>query len=136
LRNQKRYLRSNLRCAKEARWKKGLGTVARIIPSERSMKLEKFLRSIETEAEGSFLKRNTDVLKDMICRGLLLQLEARGFIKFLPRQKNPLNPPSGRQELDRLSYLGVRVYWRCSHLDCFGQSEGQGDQDRPLRSLC
>jgi hypothetical protein len=96
--------------------------------SRRFISQEKYRQCRWRQANG--------VLKDMICRGLLLQLEARGFIKFLPRQKNPLNPPSGRQELDRLSYLGVRVYWRCSHLDCFGQSEGQGDQDRPLRSLC
>jgi hypothetical protein len=32
------------------------------------------------------------VLKDMICRGLLLQLEAQGFIELPPRKKNPLNP--------------------------------------------
>lgn len=32
------------------------------------------------------------VLKDMICRGLLLQLEARGFVDLPPRRKNPPNP--------------------------------------------
>lgn len=32
------------------------------------------------------------VLKDMICRGLLLQLEAEGFIELPPRKKNPTNP--------------------------------------------
>jgi len=34
------------------------------------------------------------VLKDMICRGLLLQLEARGFIGLPPRKQNPPNPLS------------------------------------------
>lgn len=38
------------------------------------------------------------VLKDMICRGLLLQLEARGFIELPPRKKNPLNPLSRHQK--------------------------------------
>jgi Druantia protein DruA len=38
------------------------------------------------------------VLKDMICRGLLLQLEAQGFIELPPRKKNPLNPLSRRQK--------------------------------------
>lgn len=32
------------------------------------------------------------VLKEMICRGLLLQLEARGLIELPPRKKNPPNP--------------------------------------------
>jgi len=32
------------------------------------------------------------VLKDMICRGLLLQLEARGFIELPPRKQHPPNP--------------------------------------------
>jgi hypothetical protein len=32
------------------------------------------------------------VLRDMICRGLLLELEAQGFIKLPPRKKNPPNP--------------------------------------------
>jgi len=35
------------------------------------------------------------VLKDMICRGLLLQLEAHGFIELPPRRKNPPNSLSG-----------------------------------------
>src|SRR4030042_2190826 len=34
------------------------------------------------------------ILKDMICRGLLLQLEARGFIELPPRKKSPPNPLS------------------------------------------
>jgi hypothetical protein len=34
----------------------------------------------------------------MICRGLLLQLEARGFIELPPRKKNPLNPLSRHQK--------------------------------------
>ena len=34
------------------------------------------------------------VLKDMICRALLLQLEARGFIELPPRRQNPANPLS------------------------------------------
>jgi len=38
------------------------------------------------------------VLKDMICRGLLLQLEAQGFIELPPRKKNPLNPLSRHQK--------------------------------------
>jgi hypothetical protein len=37
-------------------------------------------------------------LKDMICRGLLLQLEAQGFIELPPRKKNPLNPLSRHQK--------------------------------------
>jgi len=53
-------LRSNLLCVKEKAWKNGSDTVARIIPLERSMKLEKFLSLIETEAGGSFLKRYAD----------------------------------------------------------------------------
>jgi hypothetical protein len=51
------------------------------------------------------------VLKDMICRGLLLQLEARGFIKLPPRKKNPLNPLSRHQkpeivEVDQTPHVG------------------------------
>jgi hypothetical protein len=38
------------------------------------------------------------VLKDMICRGLLLQLEAQGYIELPPRKKNPLNPLSRHQK--------------------------------------
>lgn len=38
------------------------------------------------------------VLKDMICRGLLLQLEAQGFIELPPRKKNPLNPLQRHQK--------------------------------------
>jgi len=38
------------------------------------------------------------VLKDMICRGLLLQLEAQGFIELPPRKQNPLNPLSRHQK--------------------------------------
>jgi hypothetical protein len=34
------------------------------------------------------------VLKDMICRGLLLRLEAQGFIELPPRKQNPPNPLS------------------------------------------
>jgi hypothetical protein len=34
------------------------------------------------------------ILKDMICRGLLLQLEAQGFIELPPRKKTPPNPLS------------------------------------------
>jgi hypothetical protein len=43
-------------------------------------------------------KQANGVLKDMICRGLLLQLEARGFIELPPRKKNPLNPLSRHQK--------------------------------------
>jgi hypothetical protein len=39
----KKYLRSNLPCVKEKAWKNGSDTGARIIPLERSMKLEKSL---------------------------------------------------------------------------------------------
>jgi len=42
-------------------------------------------------------KQPNGVLKDMICRGLLLQLEAQGFIELPPRKKNPLNPLSRHQ---------------------------------------
>src|SRR4030042_7074035 len=42
-------------------------------------------------------KQANGVLKDMICRGLLLQLEAQGFIELPPRKKNPLNPLSRHQ---------------------------------------
>ncbi len=38
------------------------------------------------------------VLKDMICRGLLLQLEAQGFIQLPARKKNPPNPFSNHQK--------------------------------------
>jgi len=43
-------------------------------------------------------KQPNGVLKDMICRGLLLQLEARGFIELPARKKNPLNPLSRSQK--------------------------------------
>jgi hypothetical protein len=51
------------------------------------------------------------VLKDMICRGLLLQLEVQGFIKLPPRKKNPLNPLSRHQkpqivEVDQTPRIG------------------------------
>jgi hypothetical protein len=51
------------------------------------------------------------VLKDMICRGLLLQLEAQGFIKLPPRKKNPLNPLTRHQkpqivEVDQTPHVG------------------------------
>ena len=51
------------------------------------------------------------VLKDMICRGLLLQLEAQGFIELPPRKKNPLNPLSRHQkpqivEVDQTPHVG------------------------------
>ncbi len=56
------------------------------------------------------------VLKDMICRGLLLQLEARGFIELPPRKKNPHNPLSRHQkpeivEVDQTPHVG-----KLSHL--------------------
>ena len=38
------------------------------------------------------------VLKDMICRGLLLQLESQGFIELPPRKKNPPNPLARHQK--------------------------------------
>lgn len=38
------------------------------------------------------------VLKDMICRGLLLQLEAQGYIELPPCKKNPLNPLTRHQK--------------------------------------
>jgi len=44
------------------------------------------------------LRQPNGVLKDMICRGLLLHLEAQGFIELPPRKKNPLNPLSRRQK--------------------------------------
>jgi hypothetical protein len=43
-------------------------------------------------------KQPNGVLKDMICRGLLLQLAAQGFIELPPRKKNPLNPLSRHQK--------------------------------------
>jgi len=51
------------------------------------------------------------VLKDMICRGLLLQLEAQGFIELPPRKKNPLNPLARHQrpqivEVDQTPRVG------------------------------
>ena len=51
------------------------------------------------------------VLKDMICRGLLLQLEVRGFIELPPRKKNPLNPLARHQkpqivEVDQTPHVG------------------------------
>jgi hypothetical protein len=44
------------------------------------------------------LRQPNGALKDMICRGLLLHLEAQGFIELPPRKKNPLNPLSRRQK--------------------------------------
>ena len=38
------------------------------------------------------------VLKDMICRCLLLQLEAQGYIELPPCKKNPLNPLTRHQK--------------------------------------
>lgn len=51
------------------------------------------------------------VLKDMICRGLLLQLEAQGFIELPPRRQNPSNPlPERRKpamvEVDQTPIVG------------------------------
>jgi hypothetical protein len=37
-------------------------------------------------------------LKDMVCRGLLLQLEAQGYIELPPRKKDPLNPLTRHQK--------------------------------------
>jgi Druantia protein DruA len=48
------------------------------------------------------------VLKDMICRGLLLQLEAEGFIELPPRKKNPPNPLS-RQGKPQIVEVDQRV---------------------------
>lgn len=51
------------------------------------------------------------VLKDMICRGLLLQLEAQGFIELPPRKKSPPNPLSRHPkpetvEVDQTPFIG------------------------------
>jgi len=51
------------------------------------------------------------ILKDMICRGLLLQLEAQGFIELPPPKKTPPNPLSRHArpetvEVDQTPCLG------------------------------
>jgi len=43
-------------------------------------------------------KQPNGVLKDMVCRGLLLQLEVQGFIELPPRKKSPPNPLSRHQK--------------------------------------
>ncbi len=42
-------------------------------------------------------------LKDMVCRGLMLELERAGLIKLPPRKKTPHNPLANRKTPDRVA---------------------------------
>ena len=43
------------------------------------------------------------LLKDMVCRSLLLLLESKGFIKLPPRKSNPPNPLANREKPLRIA---------------------------------
>ncbi len=48
-------------------------------------------------------KQTNGVLKDMICRGLLLHLEKEGHIKLPPRKSKPINPFLNRQIPEKIN---------------------------------
>ena len=43
-------------------------------------------------------RQTNGILKDMVCRSLLLLLESKGFIKLPPRKSNPPNPLANRKK--------------------------------------
>lgn len=57
------------------------------------------------------------VLKDMVCRSLLLLLESKGFIKLPPRKSNPPNPLANRKKPNWI--LADRTPIQCSVRDLF-----------------
>ena len=68
----------------------------------------------------------------MICRGLLLKLEARGFIELPPRKKNPLNPLSRHQKPE---IVEVDQRLRVGKLSDFRPIELVGVRRTPLERL-
>jgi hypothetical protein len=47
-------------------------------------------------------RQSNGILKDMVCRSLLLLLETKGFIKLPPRKLTPPNPLANRQKPPRI----------------------------------
>ncbi len=47
-------------------------------------------------------RQSNGVLKDMVCRSLLLLLESKGLIKLPPKKRNPPNPLAKRKKPDKI----------------------------------
>jgi hypothetical protein len=88
--------------------------VARII-AERSDKSRRFI-SQEVCRTWDWRQAN-GVLKDMVCRSLLLLLESKGFIKLPPRKCTPANPLANRKKPVRVVIDQASI--KCSVGDLF-----------------
>jgi len=79
--------------------KDDIATVARIIAAHP----DKSRRFISQEVCRVWdWRQHNDVLKDMVCRSLLLLLESKGFIKLPPRRCIPANPLANRKKPTRV----------------------------------
>ena len=79
--------------------KQDIATIRRIIESHPD-KSRRFV-SQEVCREWNWRQPN-GVLKDMVCRSLLLLLESKGFIKLPPRKCTPANPLANRKKPARV----------------------------------
>jgi hypothetical protein len=55
-------------------------------------------------------------LKDGVCRGLLLHLEAEGYIKLPPRKSNPPNPFVNRKRPPKIQINQIPIQGRLSDI--------------------
>ena len=79
--------------------RKDIATITRIIAAHP----DKSRRFISQEVCRVWDWRQPNgVLKDMVCRSLLLLLESKGFIKLPPRKCNPTNPLANRKKPARV----------------------------------
>ena len=94
--------------------RKDIATVNRIIASHP----EKSRRFISQEVCRQWDWRQPNgVLKDMVCRSLLLLLESKGFIKLPARKFTPANPLANRKKPSRVTVDTTPVH--CSVGDLF-----------------
>ncbi len=94
--------------------KQDIATISRIIESHP----DKSRRFISQEVCRQWDWRQTNgVLKDMVCRSLLLLLESNGFIKLPARKFTPANPLAERKKPSRVMVDKTPVH--CSVRDLF-----------------
>ena len=91
-----------------------VGTVRRIIETHPD-KSRRFI-SQEVCREWDWRQPN-GVLKDMVCRSLLLLLESKGLINLPPRKCTPANPLAKRKKPSRVDVDNTAIH--CSVADLF-----------------
>ena len=111
--------------------RKDVATIKKIIASHP----EKSRRFISQEVCRQWDWRQANgVLKDMVCRSLLLLLESKGLIKLPPRKFTPANPLAKRKKPSKVTVDNTPLHGIAVRLSDLSSKQGKLCYSTPHRS--